>query len=155
LTNSAPAHYYLALNLGQLAQAERLGALKLVHEMQHEFKMAANLDVHFDFAGPERGLGLLYREAPAWPVSIGNRQKARQFLEAAAALAPDDPENILNLGEAYLKWDDHTLAQRELFALDALWPQAQTNLTGQVWEASWQDWSKRRDAMREKLEQPQ
>src|SRR5580658_9370191 len=59
----APAHYYLAMNLGQLARTEFLGALRIVREMEHEFKTASTLDPHYDYAGPERCLGLLYRDA--------------------------------------------------------------------------------------------
>lgn len=151
LTNSAAAHYYLALNLGQLARSEMLGALKLVHEMEREFKAAARLDPYFDFAGPERSLGLLYRDAPGWPMSIGNRHAAREFLESAATLAPADPENILNLAESDLKWGDRAGANKELDALDALWPRAQQNLTGPAWEQSWDDWTKRRAILRQKL----
>ena len=65
------------MNLGQLARTELLGALKLVKEMEREFKTAADLDKQFDYAGPERCLGLLYRDAPGWPASIGSRRKAR------------------------------------------------------------------------------
>ena len=64
---SAPAHYYLALNRGQLARTKTLGALKLVNEMEVDFKTAIVLDGAFDHAGPHRSLGLLYREAPGWP----------------------------------------------------------------------------------------
>src|SRR5271170_487192 len=96
-TNSAAAHYYLAMNSGQLARAEFIGALRLVREMEREFKTAADLDAQFDFAGPERCLGLLYRAAPRWPVSIGSKTKSRTFLEQAEKLAPDFPENRLNL----------------------------------------------------------
>jgi len=149
---SAPAHYYLAMNLGQLARTELLGALKLVTEMDQEFKTAASLDAHFDFAGTERNLGLLYREAPGWPVSIGSKRKARSLLEQAAKLAPDYPENHLNLAESYLQWNENSAAKLELDALDALWPKAQTNFTGEVWERSWADWSTRRDAARKKLD---
>lgn len=152
LTNSAAAHYYLALNMGQLARTEMMGGLKLVREMEREFAATAGLDAHFDFAGAARGLGLLYRDAPGWPVSIGNRQKARECLENAAALAPDDPENILNLAESDLTWGNPAGAKKELAALDVLWPKAQTNYTGQAWEQTWDDWSKRRDALREKLQ---
>jgi tetratricopeptide (TPR) repeat protein len=154
LTNCAAAHYYLAMNLGQLARSELLGALKLVHEMEREFQTAADLDAKFDFAGPERSLGLLYRDAPARPMSIGNRQKAREFLESAAAIAPAYPENLLNLAESYLTWDDRAKAGKNLAALDALWPQAQKTLSGQAWEDSWDDWSKRRDALRQSLKRP-
>jgi hypothetical protein len=93
----------------------------------------------------------LYRDAPGWPVSIGSRHKARQWLERAAKLAPDYPENYLNLVESYLQWRDPINARRELEALDALWPGAQTNLAGEAWERSWDDWSTRRDAIRKHL----
>jgi hypothetical protein len=151
LTNSVAAHYYLAMNLGQLAQSETLGALKVVRGMEREFSSAADLDAHFDFAGPERNLGLLYRDAPGWPMSIGNRQKAREFLESAVAIAPAYPENILNLGESYLKWGELPYAKKELDALDALWPRAQQNLKGREWEQSWDDWSIRRAAFQRTL----
>src|SRR5439155_8251572 len=59
---SAPGHYYLAMNLGQLAQTKTLGALRIVDEMEREFKIARDLDAKFDYAGPDRALGLLYSE---------------------------------------------------------------------------------------------
>ena len=151
LTNSAAGHYYLAFNMGQLARTEKIGALKLVREMERELKTAAKLDRNFDFAGPERSLGLLYRDAPDWPVSIGSRRKARQFLESAVALAPDYPENVLYSAESHLKWREYAEAATELEALDALWPRARTNLTGEAWESSWNDWTNRRDEVRKKL----
>jgi hypothetical protein len=150
---NAATHYYLAMDLGQLARTELLGALKLVKEMEREFKTAAGLDEKFDFAGPERNLGLLYRDAPGWPASIGSKRKARNFLERAVKLAPDYPENHLNLAESYLQWRENDAARLKLNALDSLWPKAQTNFTGEKWEQSWSDWSTRRDAVRKKLEQ--
>jgi len=154
-TNSAPGHYYLAMNYGQLAQAEApsLAAYHLVKQMEREFKTAADLDKDFDYAGPERSLGLLYRDAPVWPFSIGSRRKARENLEQAAKLAPDYPENHLNLAETFLQWHETENAKSKLNALDALWPKAQTNLTGEAWERSWADWSARRAAARNKLDE--
>jgi hypothetical protein len=153
-TNSTPGHYYLAMNEGQLAQAEApsLAAYRLVRQMEHEFKTAADLDPSFDYAGPARCLGLLYRDAPGWPFSIGSRRKAREWLEQAAKLAPAYPENHLNLAESFLQWRETDNAKSELTRLDALWPDAQKNLTGEAWEPSWDDWSKRRAAARKKLE---
>jgi hypothetical protein len=147
----AAAHYYLAMNLGQLARTELLGALKLVKEMELEFRTAASLDARFDHAGPERNLGLLHREAPGWPASVGSKRKARTFLEQAVKLAPDYPENHLNLIESYLKWKEPDHAKLELNALDSLWSKAQTNFTGEKWEQSWADWSSRRDDARKKI----
>ena len=151
---STPGHYYLGMNLGQLARTEILGALKIVKQMEAEFKTADNLDAHFDYAGPARCLGLLYRDATGWPTSIGSRHKAREWLEQAVQLAPDYPENRLNLAESRLQWNDRTGAKNELKALDALWPSARTNLTGEAWEPSWSGWSIRRDAARKKLDEP-
>ena len=141
-TGSAPAHYYLGMNLGQLARTKTLGALRIVDEMEREFKAARQLDEHLDFAGPDRNLGLLYYEAPAF-ASVGSRSKARQHLQRAVELAPDFPENRLNLLEACLKWADHNGAIRELRELEKLWPQAHTNFTGEAWTASWSDWETR------------
>lgn len=149
---SAPAHYYLGMNLGQLARTKTLGALRIVDEMEREFKAARQRDEHFDFAGPDRNLGLLYFEAPAF-ASVGSRSKARQHLERAAELSPDYPENRLNLAEAYLKWADNNGAARELKALDKLWPKAHTNFTGEAWAASWSDWEARLKRARKTIEE--
>ena len=154
-TNSAPGHYYLAMDEGELAEAEApsLAAYRLVKQMEREFKAAADMDKSFDYAGPERNLGLLYRDAPTWPFSIGSLRKARENLELAAKLAPSYPENHLNLAESFLQWHETDNAKNELAALDALWPGAQTNFTGEAWEQSWDDWSMRRAAAHKKLKQ--
>ena len=151
-SNSAPGHYYLALELGLLADTKRnFAAFKLVREMERELKTADALDAHFDYGGPARCLGLLYRDAPGWPLSIGSRRKAREWLEQAVKLAPGYPENQLNLVESCQRWNDDEAARSQLKALDALWPAARTNFAGVAWEHSWDDWSTRRDAVRAKL----
>lgn len=148
--NSAAAHYYLGMNLGQLARTKLLGALRIVDEMEDEFKAAAKLDEHFDHAGPDRNLGLLYLEAPVF-ASIGSRSKARQHLNRAVELDPDYPENRLNLLEAHLKWHDRVGAIRQIRALETLWPKAKEKLTGPEWDSSWADWQKRLDDAHKKL----
>jgi len=151
-SNSAAGHYYLGMDLGQLADTKRnLSALRMVREMEREFLTARALDEHFDYAGPDRNLGLLYWEAPVIG-SIGSRSKARQHLQAAVQLAPDFPENHLDLIEAYLKWGDRDEALRELAQLERLWPDAQKNFTGERWVLSWVDWEKRLSAAEKKLE---
>ena len=149
----AAGHYYLAMNLGEMARTKMLGALEIVDEMEREFKIAQVDDERWDFAGPARNLGELYFRAPGWPVSIGSRHKAREWLEQAVKLAPDYPENRLNLVESYWQWKDREAAGNELKTLDALWPSAQTNFTGEAWERSWNDWSTRREVAREKLKE--
>jgi tetratricopeptide (TPR) repeat protein len=149
---SAAAHYYLGMNLAQLAQTKGLGALKIVNRMEREFALARDLDEKFDFAGPDRNLGLLYRDAPA-VVSVGNRKKARQCLQRAVDLAPQYPENRLNLIEACLNWSDRPSALSDLKALEAIWPSARTNLTGVAWVSSWADWDQRLSKARKQLGQ--
>lgn len=147
----AAAHYYLAMNLGQLARTKSVGALKLVKQMESEFKTALELNDHFDFGGSARSLGLLYRDAPGWPMSIGSKRKAKTYLEQSLKIAPDFPENHLNLAESDLKWREGDAAKQELDALDALWPQAQKSFTGEKWERDWAGWTARRAAARKKL----
>ena len=151
--NSAALHYYLGMNLGQLARTKGLGALKLVAEMRLEFGAARAADEQFDYAGPDRNLGLLYRDAPAL-TSIGNRSQARTHLQRAVTLVPDYPENCLCLIEAYLKWGEHDEAQREYKALESIWSAARERLTGAAWAASWADWDQRRRKWRKKVEDP-
>jgi hypothetical protein len=150
--NSAPAHYYLALNLGQLARTRGIGALKLVEQMEREFSLARNLDPLFDHAGADRALGMLYRDTPAI-LSIGSRSKARHHLQQAASLAPNYPDNRLTLLESYLQWGDRNGALRELKALDALLPVAREKFSGPAWAADWADWENRLKVVRPKVEE--
>jgi len=151
-SNSAPGHYYLALNLGELAQTKSVGALKLVTQMEREFTTAGQLDAQLDFGGADRAIGLLYRDAPTI-ISIGSRSKAKQHLRKAVELAPDFPENRLDLIESYLKWGDRNEARRELNALEAVWSKAQATLDGPQWKTSWTDWQDRLDEYKKKIEE--
>jgi tetratricopeptide (TPR) repeat protein len=149
---SAPAHYYLGMLIGQLADTKHnLSSLRMVKDVEREFLAAQVLDKHLDYAGPDRNLGLLYRDAPVI-ASIGSRSKSRQHLEDSVALAPEFPENQLNLVEVYLKWDYKTEAQRQFGELEKMWPDAQKKFTGVAWVLSWADWNKRLDAIKKKLE---
>ncbi len=138
-SNSAPGHYYLGLNLGELARTKGLTALSLVSTMRKEFDLARSIDPRIDYAGPDRNLGQLYRDAPAL-LSVGNRYEAERRLQSAVALAPDFPDNHLELIEGYIKWGELENARRQLSALEAAWPAARAKLTGPAWAASWADW---------------
>jgi hypothetical protein len=152
-TNSAPAHYYLAMNLGQLARTRGMSALKLISQIEGAFLRARELEPRFDWAGPDRNVGLLYRDAPSIG-SVGSRSKAREHLTRAVELAPQYPENRLNLAETYLKWGEPKNAQHELAALQANWPSARTNFVGEAWAASWADWEPRLKKLKKKIEEP-
>ena len=152
-SNSAPAHFYLAMNLGQLARTKSLGALRLVGEMEESFKSAIRLDETFYHAGPDRNLGQLYFQAPSIG-SVGSRRKARIHLSRALELAPDYPENRLNWIEANLQWREMEIVRREMAALEAGLGRARAQLSGDDWEAAWADWDERLQKIRAKLQAP-
>jgi tetratricopeptide (TPR) repeat protein len=149
---SAAGYYYLALNLGQLARTKKFRALKILPEMESALLKAAGMDPAYDWAGPDRSLGMLYLAAPGWPTSIGNRQKARKHLEAAVWLSPDFPENRIALLEAYAKWNEPKNLEREIHALIDILPVARDRFSGQQWSANWIDWNRRIAESREALE---
>ena len=150
----AEAHYYLAMCLGELARTKMLGALRLVREMSEEFERVRVLDEAFDFAGADRGLGLLYLEAPGWPTSIGDRKKARLHLERAVALAPQYPENRLALLDLLIRTKDLRGAATELANLNRLWEEMRQKLAGDAWNTSWPDWERQRQELTAKLSPP-
>ncbi len=148
------AHYYLGMNQGQLARTMSLGALKLVQQMEKHFRKARELDSKFDEAGPDRNLGLLYLEAPGWPVSVGNRSKARTHLGHAVKLAPLYPENRLNLMEAYARWNDKRSVQHEVEAWNENLEAARRRFSGDRWHWDWLKWQQRLEAVKQHLNDP-
>jgi len=132
--------YYLAMNLGQLARTKKLGALKLVDEMEVVFKKAIEIDPKFDYAGADRSLGLLYRDAPGWPASLGSRSKAKQHLAKAVQLAPEYPGNHISLIESFVAWGDLNAARAAVSQAEPYLRAARLELTGDRWKESWRDW---------------
>ena len=148
-TNAA-AHYWLGMDLGQLARTKSLGALRLVREMEDEFTRASALDPRTDYAGPDRSLGFLYRDAPGWPTSIGSKKKAREHLERAVQLAPEFPDNQIALLESFEQWADRQNFERQLKAAEKSLAEAKAKFTGPEWEPTWADWNQRFDEMKSK-----
>lgn len=150
---SAPGHYYLGMNIGRVADLKRnLAAFSMVKEVEKSFQRARELDEQFAHAGPDRNLGLLYQNAPGWPLSVGDKKLGRKHLIRAVELAGDYPENRLNLAEAAFDWKDLKLLQSELSAITKLWPVARTNFTGAEWELDWRDWEQRLKDLRRKTD---
>lgn len=141
------AQYYLALNQGQLARTKSIGALKLVSQMEAGLKQSIRLDPEIDFAGPHRSLGLLYRDAPGWPASVGSRGKARQHLQRAVELRSDFPENWLCLLESYWQWGDKRALEPQIKKADEILVTARQKYNGEAWAVSWQDWERRWKAL--------
>ena len=101
LPKLAEGHYYLAMNLAQLARTKLLGALPILPEMRQGWLEALAIDEKLDYAGADRYLGLLFRDAPGWPVSLGDTRKAKQYLRRAQGGAwvsrePSESHRVLN-----------------------------------------------------------
>lgn len=140
---SVGGHYYLAMNQGQLARTKTLGALRLVKDMEREFKLAAEIDPVFEYAGPDRSLGILYLEAPGWPTSIGNKAKARSHLQRAVKLVPNYPDNHLSLMEAYVRWEDADHLAEAIRNYRKILPKAGEDFAGPAFERDWSEWNRR------------
>lgn len=142
-SNGVAAHYYLGLNLGQLARTKLLGAFKLISEMEAEWSTAIQLDPRFDYGGPHRTLGTLYRDAPGWPTSIGSEKKARQHLEKALELHPDFPGNMLSLLEGRIEWGEKKVVRDKTSEIEAFLSKARQAFAGDAWVLDWDDWDRR------------
>jgi len=148
--HSAPAYYYLGMNLGQLARTKGLGALKIVGQLKSAFERARELDDRQEYAGPDRNLGLLFRDAPSW--TVGDRKEAQVHLAKAVTIAPDYPDNRLELIEGYFKWGDRVSAQAELETLEKQWPKLHEQFSGPKWQRQWADWQTRLEGFQKKIE---
>lgn len=149
----AQAHYYLGMDLAQLARTKLIGALGLLEEIEKEWKMVTQLDEHLDFAGADRNLGLLYLQAPGWPLSLGSRTNARVHLLRAVQLHPEYPENHLNLLDALVKWNKEAESAAASNALVQMLPAARARFTGPAWESYWDDWNRRWAALQKQMSQ--
>jgi hypothetical protein len=142
-SNSVAGHYYLALNYGQLARTKLLGALKLIDLMEAEWTLAIQLDPKFDYGGPHRAIGVLYRDAPGWPTSIGSEKKSRAHFEKAVALAPTYPGNVISQLEGFIEWGDKAAVRRKAREVDTFLQKARLEFSGERWAWDWQDWDRR------------
>lgn len=150
----APCHYYLALNLGILAQAQPWKALGWVREMERHLQDCRVLDPGFDHAGADRSLGMLYEECPPPPLGVGNRAKARSHLSKAVELAPGYPENRLLWIEFLVNHGETQAAIGELDKLEPLLTDARARFSGEPWAAAWKQWESRLRALKTQLAPP-
>lgn len=115
-------HYYLALCLGYVAWSTNVGAFDLLSDIASAGKTAAAMNEAYDYAGPQRLLGMVYLRAPGWPTSIGDPEEALAHLTRAATLAPGYIPNHLYLAEALLVNEKRSEALREIEAAMGLPP---------------------------------
>lgn len=139
----AAGYYYLGLNLGQLARARPLSALGILGDIENNWLASIALDPRFDHGGAHRAIGILYRDAPGWPLSLGSRKKALFHLEKAVEVSPDYPGNRLYLLETWIQWGKKDKARAALAETRKVMAKAPAVFTGPVWAEDRENWEKR------------
>jgi hypothetical protein len=84
-------------------------------------------------------------------MSVGSKRKAREHLLAATQIAPDYADNWISLLEAYLGWNEKEKARQLLPTVSEKLKAARGKFTGPEWEWSWQDWGRRWEQIKGKL----
>ncbi len=107
-------HYWLGLNLGGLADVNRLQGRRLLPQILEELERAASINPGYDQGGAYRVLGRIYYSAPGRPFSVGDINKSLELLQKATALAPSNSTNHLYLAETLLKLGRQDQARKEL-----------------------------------------
>jgi tetratricopeptide (TPR) repeat protein len=101
-TRGAWGWYLLGACTGRIAQSQAKGGAEAVKKIDEAAKNAVELDPRVDHAGPLRLQGSLYAKAPN-NMASGGLDEGLASLKRAIDLAPNDPENHLELGDALLK----------------------------------------------------
>ena len=129
-------HYFLALSLGQIAEAQ--SKLSLIKPMLAAAQRAAEIDERYDHAGPLLFIGKVYLQAPGWPVSVGDLDQAIETLQRAVAIAPRPLARVF-LAQAYAEddRDQEAIAQLERAlanpeALQPRWREEARELLGRL-----------------------
>ena len=108
-------YYYLAVLKGRRAEISGLGfsAMILARKVEDLGEEAAKIDPSFEDGAPYRLLAMLYANAPPWPTSIGDMDKAIEFAQKAIDQS-DYPMNHLIMAEVLIEADELEDARNEL-----------------------------------------
>jgi tetratricopeptide (TPR) repeat protein len=91
-----------------------LGALDKIKHAREELLTAEKIDPHALDGSVYTSLGSLYATAPGWPLSFGDKQKAKVYLEKALAINPDGIDPNFFYGELLADLKQPTEARRYL-----------------------------------------
>lgn len=108
-------NFWYASNVGQLGICRGIMAsLASIDPFKKSMEVVLQENESFFFAGPHRALGRLFHQAPGWPISVGNKNKAAEHLERAVELAPEFFNNRSFLAELYLDMGKKDQAKEHL-----------------------------------------
>lgn len=111
--NHPEAFYWVGVLTGRVGEERGiLQSLFMVKDIMAAVERT--LELQPDHAGAHLIASQVYRKAPGWPLSIGDKKKAIEHGEAAVRLDPNKTVNVLNLAEAYLNDRKRDLARETL-----------------------------------------
>lgn len=91
-----------------------LGALDMIKQARELLLAAEKIDAKALDGSIYTSLGSLYAKAPGWPLSFGDKKKAKAYLEKALAINPDGIDPNFFYAELLLDQDDEAGARRHL-----------------------------------------
>ncbi len=141
-------HYYLAQLHGFSALLQKGETRPLLQSFVSESEAAIKIDEKFDNGGPLRIIGVLYARAPKEPVSVGDPEKAVQYMKRAVAAAADYPPNQFFLAEAYIADERYSDAEASLATARKL-------LADKKWDARRAGWRELMGRVERKLKAKQ
>jgi tetratricopeptide (TPR) repeat protein len=93
--------YWYGVCMGRAAERRGImNSLFAVGPMHDIMEKILKLNPHDAFA--HHFLGILYRKAPGWPLSLGDKNKSLEEAQAAAMSEPGSTVILLDLGRTYL-----------------------------------------------------
>lgn len=111
--NNPEAYYWVGVLTGRIGEERGiLQSLFMVKDIMAALERTLQLDPNH--AGAHLLASQVYRKAPGWPLSIGDRKKAVEHGEEAVRLDPTKTVHVLNLAEAYLNDRKRDLAREAL-----------------------------------------
>jgi tetratricopeptide (TPR) repeat protein len=134
LPDRVEGYYYLGVLRGRRAEHSGIGlsAMALAREVEELGLKAASLAPGFESGGPYRLLAMLYANAPPWPTSIGDIDKAIEYADKAIGVE-DYPMNHLVRGAVLLEAGETTEASKELKTVLAAPKTGQWAHGGEAW----------------------
>jgi len=114
LDDTNPDIFYWKASLTGMRGQTRgvLQSLFMVSPMKEALEKTIELDP--EYASAYYVLGILYREVPGWPLSIGDDAKSVEYLEKALSFEPDNLEWKLELALSLLEKGERNQARNNL-----------------------------------------
>ncbi|MBI4126826.1 MAG: tetratricopeptide repeat protein [Deltaproteobacteria bacterium] len=136
----AACFYYRAINTGLYYQARVVGYQTGVKHMAADLERVIAINALYDYAGAHRALGELFTKLPQTTVHPNDLrrdlEKAENYLREAVRLAPDYPENYLQLSETLTARGKYDEAQGALSRAKELVPRWKRDRAYGSWQSA-------------------